>query len=160
MTGGNSILAVLWGFDATLRRCVGRPALSRNRPTILHSDQGVQYTNGEMASISLDADIKSSMNGRGRCCDNFLMERLWRSVNYEDVNLNLYATLHKARARLQAYFHLLQPSASASRPSAPHTVCGVLRPSRSRPDSAASMKVDAIRIGAAWLRSYPSSRRQ
>ncbi len=74
------------------------------RPRIFHSDQGVQYTSDEMTAISLEVDIRISMCGRGRCYDNILNERLWRSVEYEEVYLNEYATLHEARARLQAYF--------------------------------------------------------
>ncbi len=118
------------------------------RPRIFHSDQGVQYTSDEMTVISLEADIRISMCGRGRCYDNILNERLWRSVKNEEVYLNEYATLHEARARLQAYFacHKHQRSHQGCRLDA---VRGVHRPAGSRPDSAASMNVNAIHTGTA-----------
>ena len=49
-------------------------------------------------------DIRISMDGRGRCMDNIFIERLWRSVKYEEVYLKSYATLPEARSALNAYF--------------------------------------------------------
>ena len=62
-----------------------RGALRRGRAQIFHSDQGSQFT-GERFSGELEArDIAISMDGRGRCLDNILLERLWRSLKYEEV---------------------------------------------------------------------------
>ena len=78
-------------------------ALLTGKPEIFHSDQGSQFTSQEMTTLSKNADIRISMCGRGRCYDNILIERLWRSVKYEEVYLHEYATLRHARKRLGGY---------------------------------------------------------
>ena len=49
--------------------------------------------------------VKISMDGKGRYADNFLLERLWRTVKYEEVHLKAYSSEREARAGLDAYFH-------------------------------------------------------
>ena len=80
-----------------------KDALTISQPEIFHSDQGSQFTSEEMTSLSKRAGIQISMCGRGRCYDNILIERLWRSVKYEEVYLNEYANLRQARRRLGGY---------------------------------------------------------
>ena len=80
-----------------------KDALTISQPEIFHSDQGSQFTSEEMTSLSKRAGIRISMCGRGRCYDDILIERLWRSVKYEEVYLNEYANLRQARQRLGGY---------------------------------------------------------
>ena len=85
--------------------CVGtyKDALTISQPEIFHSDQGSQFASEEMTSPSKRAGIRISMCGRGRCYDNILIERLWRSVKYEEVYLDEYANLRQARQCLGGY---------------------------------------------------------
>jgi len=73
-------------------------------PEIFNSDQGCQYTSDVFTSILKEHGVKISMDGRGRCMDNIFIERLWRSVKYEEVYLKSYVTLPEARAALKEYF--------------------------------------------------------
>ncbi len=57
------------------------------RPEIFNTDQGAQYTSNEFISTVLDNNVLLSMDGKGRFLDNILIERLWRSVKYEEVYL-------------------------------------------------------------------------
>lgn len=66
-------------------------ALSRGRPEIFNSDQGAQFTSEAFTSRLLDRGVEISMDGRGRYMDNIFVERLWRSVKYEEVYLKDYA---------------------------------------------------------------------
>ena len=79
-------------------------ALRRGNPEICNSDQGVQYTSSDFTGRLEQANIQISMDGRGRCFDNIFVERLWRSVKYENVYLNDYGTASEARAGLGRYF--------------------------------------------------------
>ena len=66
-------------------------ALSRfGQPEIFNTDQGAQFTADAFTSVLLARGIKISMDGKGRCIDNVFIERLWRSLKYEDVYLNDY----------------------------------------------------------------------
>jgi putative transposase len=85
----------LVGLDAALRR---------GRPEIFNSDQGVQFTSADFVSRLEKDGIKISMDGRGRCFDNIFVERLWRSVKYEEVYLHDYGTVGEARTGLGRYF--------------------------------------------------------
>jgi len=79
-------------------------ALRRSKPEIFNTDQGPQFTSEEFTSRLEAAGIRVSMDGRGRVCDNIFVERLWRSVKYEEVYLHEYRTVADARAHLAAYF--------------------------------------------------------
>ena len=81
--------------------CVGAldEALARfGRPEIVNTDQGSQFTSAAFTGRLADADIRISMDGRGRWMDNVFIERLWRSLKYEDVYLKGYADGREARA--------------------------------------------------------------
>jgi putative transposase len=81
-------------------------ALSRfGRPEIFNSDQGSQFTAVDFTAVLLAAGVKISMDGKGRCIDNVFVERLWRSLKYEDVYLKDYTNLVEARAGINRYFH-------------------------------------------------------
>lgn len=79
-------------------------ALQRATPEIFNTDQGSQFTGDDFTGRLKDAEVCISMDGRGRCFDNIFIERLWRSVKYEEVYLNDYADLNEAEGRLAWYF--------------------------------------------------------
>ena len=79
-------------------------ALSGGKPTIFNSDQGSQFTSQEFTGRLQSADITISMDGRGRALDNIFVERLWRTVKYEDVYLKGYQTPQDVFCGLRDYF--------------------------------------------------------
>jgi putative transposase len=79
-------------------------ALSKGTPAIFNSDQGSQFTSKDFTQILLDKGIKISMDGRGRVFDNIFIERLWRSVKYENVYLKGYETCEETIDGLGSYF--------------------------------------------------------
>jgi putative transposase len=79
-------------------------ALQVARPEIFNTDQGVQFTSNDFTSRLLQYDIRISWDGRGRALDNIFVERLWRSVKYEEVYLKDYQTVSEARKGLAEYF--------------------------------------------------------
>jgi len=81
-------------------------ALSRGKPEIFNTDQGAQFTSREFTGILLDARARISMDGRGRAFDNIFIERLWRSVKYEEVYIKDYADVLACIEGLRRYFLL------------------------------------------------------
>jgi putative transposase len=82
-----------------------REALERYaRPEIFNTDQGAQFTSEDFTSVLLEHGVKVSMDGRGRCLDNIFVERLWRSLKYEEVYLYAYETVSAARTGIGRYF--------------------------------------------------------
>jgi putative transposase len=79
-------------------------ALGRGQPEVFNTDQGVQFTAAAWTGRLESAGVKVSMDGKGRCLDNVFVERLWRSVKYEDIYLKRYETVPLLRAGLKAYF--------------------------------------------------------
>jgi putative transposase len=79
-------------------------ALAQGRPEIFNTDQGVQFTAHAFSGCLETAHIRISMDGRGRALDNIFVERLWRTVKYEDIYLKEYATVPHLDAGLAAYF--------------------------------------------------------
>jgi len=73
-------------------------------PEIFNTDQGSQFTSEAFTEILKAHDIRISMDGRGRWLDNVFIERLWRSVKYEDVYLKAYGTIVEVRQGLRKYF--------------------------------------------------------
>jgi len=74
-------------------------ALSRyGRPEIFNTDQGSQFTSDDFTGALKRHGVTISMDGKGRCMDNIFVERLWRSLKYEEVYLNAYATVAEAKA--------------------------------------------------------------
>jgi putative transposase len=78
--------------------------LRRGRPEIFNSDQGSQFTSEKFTAELADQEIAISMDGRGRCMDNIFIERLWRSLKYEEVYLKDYASVTEARTGIERYF--------------------------------------------------------
>ena len=79
-------------------------ALSRGQPEIFNSDQGSQFTSRSFTSRLESRGIAISMDGRGRALDNVFVERLWRTVKYEEVYLKEYADGWEAESSLERYF--------------------------------------------------------
>jgi putative transposase len=79
-------------------------ALRKARPAIFNTDQGSQFTSEEFTGTLLRVGVRISMDGRGRALDNVFIERLWRSVKYEDIYLREYADGHQLHAGLARYF--------------------------------------------------------
>lgn len=79
-------------------------ALKISKPEIFNSDQGSQFTSNDFTGILETEGISISMDGRGRAYDNIFVERLWRSVKYEEVYLHQYLTVSEARKSLNKYF--------------------------------------------------------
>jgi len=79
-------------------------ALAAGTPEVFNTDQGVQFTAGAWAERLTSAGVAVSMDGRGRCLDNVFVERLWRSVKYEDVYIRGYETVAELERGLAAYF--------------------------------------------------------
>jgi putative transposase len=82
-------------------------ALARyERPEIFNTDQGSQFTSVDFTQILKDAGVRISMDGRGRWMDNVFIERLWRSLKYECIYLNDFATGSEVRAGLRWWIDL------------------------------------------------------
>lgn len=79
-------------------------ALQRARPDIFNTDQGSQFTSLDFTGVLNREAIRISMDGRGRVFDNIFIERLWRSVKYEEVFLKDYQSVREAVSGLKAYF--------------------------------------------------------
>ena len=79
-------------------------ALSQSQPEIFNTDQGVQFTSEAFTSRLLSRSIRISMDGKGRALDNVFVERLWRTVKYEEVYIKAYETAREAEANLASYF--------------------------------------------------------
>jgi putative transposase len=79
-------------------------ALQAGRPEIFNSDQGAQFTCADFTNCLTQRGIPISMDGRGRALDNVFVERLWRTVKYEEVYLKDYLDVREARDSLSRYF--------------------------------------------------------
>ena len=115
--GLSSLLAVIdwfsryvlsWEISITLDMSFCLEALDRAlriaTPEIFNTDQGVQFTSLEFTSRLKAADTRISWDGRGRALDNIFVERLWRSVKWEEVYLKDYQSVPEAVSNLRAYF--------------------------------------------------------
>lgn len=97
-----------WALSITLEAdfCIEalERSLRRGNPEIFNTDQGSQYTSMDFTKILLQAGVLISMDSKGRVFDNIFIERLWRSVKYEEVYLHDYADVRDAREGLRRYF--------------------------------------------------------
>jgi putative transposase len=106
------------------------------KPAIMNSDQGSQFTGFEWINALKDADVKISMDGKGRWIDNRMIERLWRSLKYECIYLNAFETGSETRAGIGKWI----PYYNAERP---HSTHGILTP-----DEAYDRKMEPTRSAA------------
>jgi putative transposase len=97
-----------WEISVTLDASFCLAALERallgGQPVIFNTDQGSQFTSQRFTGTLLGAGIQISMDGRGRALDNIFVERLWRSVKYEDVYIKDYRRVGEAKEGLGNYF--------------------------------------------------------
>ncbi len=105
---------VSWELDQTVAqpfvlRAVER-ALERATPLIMNSDQGSHFTSPQYTGLLLAAGVQISMDGRGRALDNIFTERLWRTIKWEEVYLQDYATPRDARHGLSSYLQFYNHS--------------------------------------------------
>jgi putative transposase len=106
----HSRAVLAWRISNTLHAdfCVEalEEALRRfGKPEIFNTDQGSQFTSTDFTGVLKAHGIKISMDGKGRCMDNIFVERLWRSLKYEDIYLHAYASVAEARAGIAAWLH-------------------------------------------------------
>ena len=103
-----SRFVLAWEISTTLDTafCLAalEQALELSKPGIFNTDQGSQFTSLEFTGRLEQDGIQISMDGRGRVFDNIFIERLWRSVKYEEVYLHQYQTVSEARTLLTKYF--------------------------------------------------------
>jgi putative transposase len=100
-----------WRLSNTLDTdfCVDalQEALRRHgTPEIFNTDQGAQFTSDSFTNTLKDAGVRISMDGKGRWIDNVFIERLWRSLKYEEVYLKAYENVAEARRAIDDYFNL------------------------------------------------------
>lgn len=98
-----------WEISTTMETdfCVSalERALGLGQPEIFNTDQGSQFTSEVFTGKLKERDIAISMDGRGRALDNIFVERLWRSVKYEDIYLHTYENVPQVVAGLSRYFN-------------------------------------------------------
>ena len=103
-----SRLVVSWRLSNTLDgsfcQAMLEESLEQGTPEIFNTDQGVQFTATVWTSRLESAGVRVSMDGVGRCHDNIFVERLWRSVKYEELYPKRYATVRELESGLAAYF--------------------------------------------------------
>ena len=104
----HSRYVVSWRLSNTLEAdfCIEalQEALGQGQPKVFNTDQGSQFTSRGFIRMLRDHGVKMSMDGKGRYRDNIFVERLWRTVKYEEVYLKAYTSASEARRELGAYF--------------------------------------------------------
>jgi putative transposase len=101
-----AVLAWKLSNSLTVEFCIEalEEALKRNgKPEIFNTDQGAQFTSPTFTDVLKREQVTISMDGKGRATDNIFVERLWRSLKYEDVYLHDYATLADASTGIDAW---------------------------------------------------------
>ena len=84
------------------------------KPEIFNTDQGSQFTSAEFTGLLKKNGIAISMDGKGAWRDNVFVERLWKTIKYEEVYLHAYDTRVRCESRLGSIHRLLQPAPAAS----------------------------------------------
>jgi putative transposase len=99
---------VAWSLSNTLDAnfCVEalEEALSKGKPEVFNTDQGSQFTSDGFTGLLVSHGVRISMDGKGRYMDNIFVERLWRTVKYEEVYLKAYSSGRAANDGFDAYF--------------------------------------------------------
>ena len=105
----NTRYVLAWRLSNTLDAafCVEalKEALGKGKPEVFNTDQGSQFTGEGCTGLLEQHGVRISMDGKGRYADNIFIERLWRTVKYEEVYLKAYSGGREAKAGLEAYFH-------------------------------------------------------
>jgi putative transposase len=79
--------------------------ISNKKPEIINSDQGSQFTSNEWIKVLINNNIKVSMDGKGRCIDNILMERFWRSIKQEEIYIKPCDSVTEIRENIKKYIN-------------------------------------------------------
>src|SRR3954451_4291596 len=95
---------LLLQFRAIWERALTSPPVSFPGTTS-NTDQGSQFTSDDFIGVLKRDPIKISMDGKGRCMDNVFVERLWRSLKYEEVYLHAYASVSEAKSGIGSWLH-------------------------------------------------------
>ena len=118
-------------------RAVQRALAQYGPPEIFNTDQGCQFTSGEFTQPLLARGVKLSMDGKGRCLDNVFVERLWRTVKYDEIYLRSYGNLPEATTYLTSFFRFYnerRPHSAHDRPAGePFTPMEVYRRDLAQP---------------------------
>lgn len=109
-----------WELSSTLEKsfvltCMRR-ALDRRRPEIINSDQGSHFTNPDYITLLEESGVRISMDGKGQCLDNVRTERFFRTLKYDRVYINEYASPREIRQMIKAYmphYNNVRPHTSA-----------------------------------------------
>jgi len=104
-----SRVVLAWRLSTTLEtdfcvRALDEALVQRGPPEIFNTDQGAQFTSEDFTGLLKAQGIQISMDGQGRCLDNVFVERLWRSLKYEEVFLHGYDGVTDARGGIGRYF--------------------------------------------------------
>lgn len=81
-----------------------KEALKIGKPEIFNTDQGSQFTSEAFTGVLVDQGVQISMDGKGRALDNIFVERLWRTIKYENIYLNSYGSIPEVQSGLEGYF--------------------------------------------------------
>jgi putative transposase len=146
---------VAWKLSNTMDTgfCVAalEEALSRGRPEIFNTDQGAQFTSEAFTGLLLEQGIRVSMDGKGRYLDNIFVERLWRSIKYEEVYLKAYQSVAEARAGINAYLEFYNRQR-------PHQALGYRTPAEMYQNGQEEKKAAAQKAGLPSEVMIPSAR--
>ena len=115
-------------------------ALNQGRPETFNTDQGAQFTSEAFTQMLQERGIQVSMDGKGRYLDNIFVERLWRSVKYEEVYLKAYQTVAQARTGINAYLEFYNRQG-------PHQALGYRTPAEVYRNGQEGKKVAAQEVG-------------
>ena len=126
-----------WRLSITLETefCIEavEQALARHgRPEIFNTDQGSQFTSVDFTGLLLENEIKISMDGKGAWRDNVFVERLWRTIKYEEIYLRAYDSVPEARASIGRYidgfYNTRRPHSSLDRQTPDEAYFNALQP--------------------------------
>ena len=125
-----------WRLSITLEAdfCIEavEEALARHgKPDIFNTDQGSQFTSLAFTQVLKDAEIAISMDGKGAWRDNVFVERLWRTIKYEEVYLHAYGSVPEARTaigRYLAFYNTKRPHSSLDRQTPDQAYFNALQP--------------------------------
>ena len=99
----HSRYVLAWKLSNTMEVDFCVEALGKGRPQVFNTDQGSQFTSEAFTGMLLEHTVQVSMDGKGRYLDNIFVERLWRSIKYEEVYLKAYQNGAEARTGIGAY---------------------------------------------------------
>ncbi len=84
--------------------CLEEALEAEGLPEIFNADQGCQYASDDFFGVLKSYDIRISMDGKGRALDNVMIERLWRTIKYDDIYIRAYETMSALYLGLSAFF--------------------------------------------------------